>query len=191
VGNQSRVGQVVVDVVDLEGDIAMLKADVLATTPPLTQAELLLHGTPPEPRVALMLVGSKGRYVALSLDGGGGPLALEWALGERRGTMLGQDSPGGTVHLELEVDAEGSLRAYVGTGKDRRSVGEPLILGRDWQKHFGKVPRPAVGCIDGTCRVEGLSYSVKPAPPSATGSTVAELTPPPRPPSSKGGKRSR
>ncbi|WP_224242263.1 serine/threonine-protein kinase [Hyalangium gracile] len=181
--NQSRVGRAVADVVDMEGDIALLKADVLADGSPLTPTARLhtvLYGPPPDPQVALMLVGSTGRYVAFIQEGSGAPLRLEWALGERRGTMLGQASPTGVAHLEMEVDAEGVLRAFVGTGKDRRAVGEPLIIGRDWQKQFGEVPRSAVGCIEGTCRVEGLSYSVKQAPATATTSTVAELTP--RPP---------
>jgi hypothetical protein len=185
-GKYDRVhaGRAVADVVDLEGDVALLKADVLADGPPptlLVRLHTLLFGPPPDPHVAIMLVGTTGRYVALIQEGSGAPLMLEWALGERRGTMLGQDSPKGLVHLEIDVDAEGLLRAFVGSGKDRRAIGEPLVLGREWQRLFGEVPRPAVGCIEGTCRVEGLSYSVKQAPPSASSSPVAELTPAPRP----------
>lgn len=185
-GSYSTVhaGRAVADVVDMTGDVALLKADVLADGPPPTpmvRLHTLLFGPPPAPQVALMLAGTTGRYVALIQEGSGAPLALEWALGERRGTMLGQDSPKGPVHLEMEVDAEGLLRAYVGTGKDRRVIGEPLILGREWQKQFGEVPRSAVGCIEGTCRIEGLNYSVKQAPASASSPTVAELTPTPRP----------
>jgi eukaryotic-like serine/threonine-protein kinase len=185
--DRSRVhaGRAVADVVDMAGDVALLKADVLADGPPVTPAvrvRTLLFGRLPDPRVALMLVGTTGRYVALIQEGSGAPLSLEWALGERRGTMLGQASPTGPVHLELEVDAEGVLRAFMGTGKDRRAIGEPLLLGREWQKHFGEVPRSAVGCIEGTCRVEGLSYTVKQVPASgSSSSTVAELTPTPRP----------
>jgi hypothetical protein len=74
----------------------------------------------------------------------------------------------------MEVDAEGMLRAFVGTGKDRRSIGEPLVIGREWQKHFGEVPRSAVGCIEGTCRVEGFSYSVRQAPATPP-TAVAEV----------------
>jgi eukaryotic-like serine/threonine-protein kinase len=178
---QSRVGRAVADVVDMEGDIALLKADVLADGPPLTPAvrtRTLLYGPPPDPKVALLLVGSTGRYVALIQDGAGAPLALEWALGERRGSMLGQASPRGVAHLAMEVDAEGILRAFVGTGKDRRQIAEPLVIGKDWQKHFGEVPRSAVGCVEGTCRVEGFSYTIKRAPP-APPPTIAELTPKP------------
>jgi predicted Ser/Thr protein kinase len=185
VESQSRKGRAVVDVVELEGDVALLKADVLAHVPPLTPAmrvRTLIDGPQPEPQVALMLVGSLGRYVALIQDGAGAPLALEWALGERRGTMLGLASPLGTSHLEMEVSAEGVLRAFVGAGRDRRQIAEPLVIGANWQKHFGDAaPRPAVGCIEGSCRVEGFSYSIKRAPPPAPGSTVAELTGTPKP----------
>ncbi len=183
-GRQSRVGRAIADVVDMEGDIALLKADVLAEGPALTPAlrlQTLLYGPPPDPQVALMLVGTTGRYVALIHEGSGAPLRLEWAFGERRGTMLAQTSPAGLAHLEMEVDAEGTLRAFLGTGKDRRSIGEPLLIGRDWQKQFGEVPRSGVGCIEGTCRVEGFSYNVKRAP--ATPSTaLAEAAPHPLPP---------
>ncbi|HLL06538.1 MAG TPA: serine/threonine-protein kinase [Myxococcaceae bacterium] len=183
VESQSRKGRAVVDVVELGGDIALLKADVLAHVPPLTPAmrvRTLIDGPQPDPQVALMLVGSTGRYVALIQDGAGAPLALEWALGERRGTMLGQASPPGTTHLEMEVSAEGVLRAFVGTGRDRRQIAEPLVIGEEWQKHFGDAaPRPGVGCIEGSCRVEGFSYSIKRAPAQAPGSHMAELTPKP------------
>jgi predicted Ser/Thr protein kinase len=175
---QHRAGRAVVDVVDMEGDIALLKADVLAEGPPLTlglRLQKLLYGPPPDPQVALMLVGTTGRYVALIHEGSGAPLRLEWALGERRGTMLAQASPKGLTHLELEVDAEGMLRAFLGVGKDRRAIFEPLVMGREWQKHFGEVPRSAVGCIEGTCRVEGFSYSVKQAPVTPP-TTVADAT---------------
>jgi hypothetical protein len=147
--------------------------------------QTLLYGPPPDPQVALMLVGTTGRYVALIHEGSGAPLRLEWALGERRGTMLAQASPPGVTHLEIEVDADGMLRAFVGTGKDRRSIGEPLVIGRDWQKHFGEVPRSAVGCIEGTCRVEGFSYSIRQAPatpPTAVADVAVNRFPPPPPP---------
>ncbi|HVG57970.1 MAG TPA: serine/threonine-protein kinase [Hyalangium sp.] len=174
-----RVGRAIADVVDLEGDIALLKADVLAEGPPLTfgqRLQTLLYGPPPDPQVALMLVGTTGRYVALIHEGSGAPLRLEWALGERRGTMLAQASPSGVTHLEMEVDAEGMLRAFLGVGKDRRVIFEPLVIGREWQKHFGEVPRSAVGCIEGTCRVEGFSYGVKQAPATPSAATVADAT---------------
>jgi hypothetical protein len=182
--NLHRVGRAVADVVEMEGDIALLKADVHAEGPPLTPAlrlKSLLYGPPPDPQVALMLVGTTGRYVALIHESSGAPLRLEWALGERRGTMLAQASPPGVTHLEMEVDAEGMLRAFVGTGKDRRAIGEPLAIGQQWQKHFGEVPRSAVGCIEGTCRVEGFSYSVKhaPATPPTTLAEAAVHRPPP------------
>jgi predicted Ser/Thr protein kinase len=211
----SRVGQAMADVMEMGGDTALLKADVLADKPlptPSVKARTLLFGEPPDAQVALMLVGSTGRFVALVQEGSGAPLRLEWALGERRGTMLGQASPSGVAHLEMEVDGEGSLRAFVGTGTDRRPIGEPLVIGRDWQRHFGKPPRLAVGCIEGTCRVEGLSYSVRRsssvAPTAVAEAPVSRPTPvatkaPPKPappvkkpakasqPPPKGGKRPR
>lgn len=176
VESASRTGQAIADVVEMEGDTALLKADVLANKPeptPLVRARTFLFGEPPDAQAALMLVGSTHRFVAVVQEGSGAPLRLEWALGERRGTMLGQASPEGAAHLELEVDAEGMLRAFVGTGKDRRPIGEPLVLGREWQKQFGDRPRAAVGCIEGTCRMEGLSYSVRRAS-SASPTAVAE-----------------
>jgi eukaryotic-like serine/threonine-protein kinase len=214
VEGQSRVGRAVVDVVDMEGDLAVLKADVLAEPPPSTPSVRLrsvLYGPPPDAQAALMLVGSTGRYVALIQHGAGAPLALEWALGERRGTMLGLFSPTGKAHLEMEIDAEGVLRAFVGTGKDRRAIAEPLIIGPGWQRQLGDTPRPAVGCIEGTCRIEALSYSLRPAPASSATAVatpapvvprpapvsvkpVAKPAPPvkrpaPKPPPPKGGKR--
>ncbi|MBN1205337.1 MAG: protein kinase, partial [Myxococcaceae bacterium] len=183
---QSRTGRAVADVVDLEGDIATLKADVLAAPPPrtwLTRVKKLLLGPPPDPQVALLLVGSTGRYVALVQDGAGAPLALEWALGERRGTMLVQSSPDGLTHLSIQVNAEGVLTAFVGKDNEKRPIGEPLIIGRDWQKHFGEAPpRPAAGCIEGTCRVEGFSYVVKRAPPAAPPAVAEVARPQPAPP---------
>jgi hypothetical protein len=173
-----RVGRAIADVVDMEGDSALLKADVLAEGPPLTlglRLQTLLYGPPPDPQVALMLLGTTGRYVALIHEGSGAPLRLEWALGERRGTMLAQASPSGVTHLEMDVDAEGMLRAFVGVGKDRRVIFEPLVIGREWQKHFGEGPRAAVGCIEGTCRVEGFSYGVRESPATPP-TAVAEAT---------------
>jgi hypothetical protein len=179
-----RVGRAIADVVNLEGDIALLKADVLAEGPPLTfglRLQTLLYGPPPDPQVALMLVGTTGRYVALIHEGSGAPLRLEWALGERRGTMLAQASPPGVTHLEMEVDADGMLRAFLGVGKDRRVIFEPLVIGREWQKEFGEVPRSAVGCIEGTCRVESFSYGVRvaqAAPPQAVADATVNRTTP-------------
>src|SRR5262249_61759646 len=67
-----------------------------------------LFGISREPQSALILLGGPGRYVAVVVSGVGEPVAFEWALGERRGTMLGPPSPpGGSAHVELEVDRAG------------------------------------------------------------------------------------
>jgi hypothetical protein len=114
----------------------------------------------------MMLVGRPGRYVALIHHGDGAPLSVEWSLGERRGTMIGPiASPEGQAQLELSVDAEGVLQAFVGTGSDRRRIAEPLPLGPQWQEHFGEPPKPVFGCIEGTCQATGLRYHVRRAPP--------------------------
>ena len=120
-----------------------------------------------------------GRYVALVLSGEGTPLALEWALGERRGTMLGLPSPQGAARLELAVEEDGLLRAYVGEGKDRRTVGEPLNLGPEWTRQFGEPPAPAFGCIEGSCRAQRLTYALRRDPPPPPPAPVAVATPPP------------
>jgi hypothetical protein len=168
---QSRVGLARLDVVGMDGDIASLSARVRAEAPPLTwerRARAMALGPPPDPVAALLLLGSKGRYVALVHNGAGEPLRLEWALGERRGTMLGLASPEGEAALEIKVDADGILQAYVGRGKDQRAIAEPLNLGPGWMEHFGNEPVPAFGCIEGTCRAEGLTYIVRQAPPPGT-----------------------
>jgi eukaryotic-like serine/threonine-protein kinase len=168
VEGQSRVGLMKVDVPNMRGDQARFVARVNATGPePTTLSNLraLFQGPPPAPEAALLLLGSPGRYVALVYNGEGAPLRLEWNLGEKRGTMIGPDSPEGPVDLELEVDEEGVLIASVGSKEDRRPVAEPLHLGPHWQeKRFGDEPVPALGCIEGRCQAENFAYQVKPLP---------------------------
>ncbi|MBF5045140.1 serine/threonine protein kinase [Aggregicoccus sp. 17bor-14] len=186
VSGQSRVGLARVDVVDVDGRSARLSAVVSADGDApslLSRARAALLGPPPPARAALMLQGSAGRYVALVLSGeSAAPLRLEWALGERRGTMLGLPSPQGPARLELAVDDEGLLRAYVGAGQDRRAVGEPLNLGPEWTRQFGEPPAPALGCIEGGCRAEKLAYAVRrdppPAPAAAPAPVAAAAAPP-------------
>ncbi len=163
-----RVGLARVDVVDLEGKKARLQARVHVEPAELTLKDrfrALLYGQPPDTKAALLLLGSPGRYVALVHNGTGAPLELEWTLGERRGTMLGLASPKEGVELELTVDDLGVLRAFAGSGTNRRPLAEPIYLGTDWQKHFGQAPVPAFGCIEGKCRAESLTYSVQREPP--------------------------
>ena len=170
VEGQSRVGLMRVDVPNMRGDQARFVARVNARGPELTfgtRLKGLFYGPPPPPEAALLLLGSTGRYVALVYSGQGAPLRLEWNLGEKRGTMLGPDSPEGPVELELDVDEEGVLIASVGTKEDRRPVAEPLHLGPNWQdKRFGDEPVPALGCIEGICQAENFGYTVRPVPPA-------------------------
>ncbi len=177
--SQTRVGRARVDVVGLDGDIAVLSARVRADAPPDTwkrRAYHMLYGPSAQaPAAALLLQGSTGRYVALIHDGAGAPLRLEWALGERRGTMLGLASPEGEAALELRVDADGVMQGYLGKGKDQRAIGEPLNLGPGWMEHFGDAPVPAFGCIEGTCRAEGFLYTVRRAPPPGTTAPVPDI----------------
>ncbi|HEY1334011.1 MAG TPA: serine/threonine-protein kinase, partial [Myxococcaceae bacterium] len=86
------VGRLNLDLVDRDGISAQLIADVTATAAPSSfwggiREQLL--GVSREPQSALVLLGSPGRYVAVIVSGAGEPVAFEWALGERRGTMLG------------------------------------------------------------------------------------------------------
>jgi hypothetical protein len=181
VDGDERRGRAVLDKTDLDGDIAQLSARVRAEKPPETRERYvkdMLFAPRPPPQAALLLVGSTGRYVALVQDGAGAPLRLEWTLGERRGAMLGMPSPEGEAVLELKVNAEGELRAFVGKGKDQRPITEPLNLGPGWMKHFGDTPRPGFGCIEGTCRAEGFTYTVAKEPPASAPQVTAPRPPP-------------
>jgi serine/threonine protein kinase len=166
---EGSVGRLNLDLVDRDGISAQLVADVTATAPAPSfwggvRAQLL--GTSREPQSALVLVGSAGRYVAVVVSGTGDPVAFEWALGERRGTMLGPPSPpGGVAHVKLEVDRAGQLQAFVGTDVDQRPVGEPLYLGTDWRNSFGAPPTPALGCVDGECTFRQVGYEIGREPP--------------------------
>ncbi len=189
VEGQSRVGLAKVDVTSLEGNTARLSAKVTADGPEFTleeQARAMVYGPPPDPEGALLLLGSTGRYVILVHNGVGEPLRLEWALGERRGTMLGQHAPKSAVDLELEVNEEGVLTASIGRGPDKRTIAEPLHLGEDWRALFDtKMPKAAFGCIEGSCRAESLTFQVKRVTPPQTPSgapvaAVREQTPAPK-----------
>ena len=163
------VGRLNLDLVDRDGISAQLIADVTASAPPssfLAGIREQLLGVSREPQSALVLLGSPGRYVAVIVSGAGEPVAFEWALGERRGTMLGPPSPpGGAAHVKLEVDRAGQLQAFVGTDIDQRPVGEPLFLGTDWRNSFGAPPTPALGCIDGECTFRQVGYEIGREPP--------------------------
>ena len=167
-----RTGLMRVDVQGMRGDTARFSArvDAQALEPGLgARLRALVHGPPPDPETALLLMGSTGRYVALVYNGAGAPLRLEWNLGEKRGTMLGVESPPGPVELELEVDDEGVLVARLRGNDERRPIAEPLHLGAGWQRRFGAEPLPALGCIEGMCQAENFTYQVSvlaPRPPT-------------------------
>jgi hypothetical protein len=174
VDDPSSVGRVIVNEVGREGDIATLSASLRAEPSPptlLRRALALWNGPPRATQAAVVLEGSPGHYVALIHNSAGEPLRLEWALGDRQGTMLGTEAPEGEALLELRVDAEGVLQAFLGKGKGQRPIAEPLHLGPNWMQHFGEeLPMPAVGCIEGTCAISSLTYTVRraPSPPGTT-----------------------
>src|ERR687892_102310 len=168
------------DVIDLEGISASAEAEVTVQRPDnaLTAvARWLLYGPGVAARGTVMLIGTPGRYASVSVSTDGETVALEYALGERRGVMLGGASPeGGRARLSVAVDEEGALRADVGDGGDRRAVGEPVYLGRDWRKHFGGEVRPAFGCLDGTCHFRRVRQLVTVAPPPPAVVTTSPAT---------------
>ena len=181
------------DVIDLEGVSVSVSADVSAERADRGLAGLVrqvVYGEAPAGRATLMLLGTTGRYASVSLSSSGDAVAFEYALGERRGVMLGAPSPeSGRAPLSVVVDEEGALRAFIGEGGDRRAVGEPVYLGRDWRKHFGGEVRPALGCLDGTCQfrrvrqqVTGPQPVAMAPPPTPEPETVAQAAPPPAKP---------
>lgn len=170
---RTHVGRAMLDVAEHEG--VQLDFSSQTTTEPTVGwvrglYRRLLYGTQPEPRSALVLYGTAGRYVAIVLSGSGEPVTFEWALGERRGAMLGPPSPrDGTAHLELSIDRLGEMRAFATLGRDKRAVGEPVSLGRGWRKYFGKMPIPSLVCIEGSCEFNRISYELlEPPPPSSS-----------------------
>ncbi|QAT82704.1 serine/threonine protein kinase [Corallococcus coralloides] len=183
---KTRAGRARVDVVEMVGGVARLTAHVRAEAPPVTwqrRLKELWNGPPPEPVASLGLMGRAGRYVTIVHHGARMPLSLEWSLGERSGAMLGLDAPENELRLELFVTEDGVMQAFVGQGKDQRPIAEPLSLGPDWQAQFGEAPAPVIGCIEGTCTVEGLTYTVdKPSPVTESPSTPVVVVPqqPPR-----------
>ncbi|MGQ0508368.1 MAG: serine/threonine-protein kinase [Myxococcaceae bacterium] len=148
-----------------QGEAITFEADVL-TRPQHTgffgTLKSLISGHSPDAQTALLLMGDPGRYVAIVLTGPAGAAALEWALGEKRGTTLGANSgrEGTPTHVELLIDRDGELRAFAGSDKDRRQVGEPVSLGTDWRAHFGRTPRAAIGCLDGDCQFTRVQLAV-------------------------------
>ncbi|MBI5545563.1 MAG: protein kinase [Deltaproteobacteria bacterium] len=162
------------EVAGLEGETARVSAvlELPRAAPPSLAGTLRtwVAGEPPEPRAALALLGTGERYAAIVVYGKG-RIALEWSLGQRQGVMMGPAMPGPQARLELEVDREGEMRAFV--GDKRQAIGEPLRLGLDWKAALGDYPKPAMACLDAVCGFQQLTFE-------------ALVTPPPEPLSSPG-----
>jgi hypothetical protein len=182
------VGRVAPDLDDFEGVSADLSVDVSTQVPEsgaLSKARQLVTSESPNPTSTLMLLGSPGRFVALSVFGTAAEARFEWSLADNKphSWMAGPKTSGNT-HLELALERSGDVRAYVGAGKDRRLIGEALGLGSGWKHLFGGMPRPAVGCIEGTCAFNHFSYRVErerapePLPVSSHEPTKVAKTPP-------------
>ncbi len=154
------------DLIDVEATSVQVSAEVSAVRGEVNlyqRARMALLGLEHDPRAVLMFEGLEGRFVALVLPSTpASPMTLEWALGTRRGTMIEPVAPpAGPLRLELAVDAKGELRAFMGAGKDRRQVGEPLALGSEWVNQFGRTPTPAFGCVEGTCEFRQVRYELQ------------------------------
>jgi len=166
--NDNPVGRAVPDLTDIEGRTVRAEAEVEAEALAgsiWARAKRFVLGEENHPRAALLLAGTPGRYAAVVLSSRGDPVSFEWALGERRGLTLGSfNAPDDGMRLELSVDAAGELRAYAGSGKDRRPIGEPVALGSNWHKFFGDMPISTLGCVEGTCRFRNIRYEVEREP---------------------------
>ncbi|HYV48734.1 MAG TPA: serine/threonine-protein kinase [Myxococcaceae bacterium] len=218
-GTKSSVGRASLDseVDGVQLDLSAEASTQVATGGVMGLVKRVVLGAQSEPRSAVALYGSPGRYVALVVSGAGEPVALEIALGDQKHfTTLGPPSPkDGTAHLELSIDRKGELLAFATLGRDKRAVGQPVSLGPGWKKLFGKAPAPSLTCIEGGCEFRKISYEIlrePTAPPSpplasvdppkppevkpASGTTKPPLTPPkktnpkPPPPKKGGGKKS-
>ncbi len=199
-GTQSATGRAAMDVSDLEGSQLSLSADVstqVASGGMVGLAKKVVLGAQPEPRSAVALYGGPGRYAAVVVSGAGEPVVFEYALGsEKRAAVSGPPSPkDGAAHLELSIDRAGEMRAFVTWGKDRRAVGEPVSLGKEWRKYFGKMPVASLVCIEGGCEFKKVAYAVLRDPPPAPPAPPVAVEPPKPPPppkvsgSSKTGKK--
>ncbi len=129
----TRTGRAVLDV-ELKGDGMSFSAEAFTQESKRSWFDpirALFTGPRPNARSALMLVGEPGRYVALIIPGNGDPPSLEWALGEKRGSMSAPLVTGGaTTFLELKIDpSTGELAALVGKGRDQRLLADSVTLG--------------------------------------------------------------
>jgi len=168
----TRAGRAVLDTMEGPAESVVIRAVAQATGPTDDtlgdRVMLVLRGPRRPAHAAVLLMGDPGRYVALLVAEDSREATITWALGQRRGEMR---APIGTSvqtaqQLELSIDAEGNVQAYLGEGKNRRAVGEPLALGGEWIRMFGRLPQPAVGCLEGRCTFNDTSFTVRrPAPP--------------------------
>ena len=182
-----RAGRVVLDTSEVPAEAlewsAVAQTQSAVEDGAWEQVQRLLRGPREPSRAALMLMGDPGRYVALVVAEDEREATISWALGQRRGRMrapvgLSASEP---LQLSLDVDERGELRAHLGEGKNRRAVGEPLQLGERWTRHFGRLPQPAVGCLEGTCRFANARFAVRrPAPPPVEQPVVTAPPPAPR-----------
>jgi eukaryotic-like serine/threonine-protein kinase len=166
---QAEEGRAQLDIVDKDGIAALFTAEVTVEPRSLTTWQMLrdtILGQSRQPQAALILLGTPGRYVAAMLSGDGSPVTFEWALGERRGIMLGPPSPtDGKANMRLLVDRAGQLTAFFGTEGEQTPIGAPLYLGTDWKRHFGAPPAPQLGCIDAQCAFRQVGYEIGREPP--------------------------
>jgi len=188
-GTKSSVGRASLDSTEIEGlqiDLSAEASTQVATGGMLGLVKKVALGAQPEPRTAVALYGSQGRYVALVVSGAGEPVALEVALGEKRFTTLGPASPkDGTAHLELSIDRKGELLAFATLGRDKRAVGQPVSLGPGWKKFFGKMPVATLACIEGGCEFRKISYEILREAPVAPPSPPVASVDTPKPPEVK------
>lgn len=163
----ARVGRARLDLTEQGADSVELRARLGARAGELglwTRLRAWARGEQLRPRAAVVLQGTPGRYVAVILDGSGGPARLEWAFGERRGAMTGSQAVA-RAEVELEVERDGTVRAFLTSGPDRRQLAEPIALGSGWRKYFGRTPVPEVACLDGACELSELQYLARRDPP--------------------------
>jgi eukaryotic-like serine/threonine-protein kinase len=175
---EGEVGRAQLDIVDKDGIAGLFTAEVSVAPRPLSTWTVLrdaVLGRHRNPEAALVLAGTPGRYVAAVLSGDGSPVSFEWALGERRGTMLGPASPAdGKALMRLVVDRAGQLTAFFGADGEQHPIGAPLYLGTDWKKHFGAAPAPQLGCIDAVCTFRQVGYEIGREPPDVPEPMVLE-----------------
>lgn len=173
------VGRAMIDLTEQEGQQVDLEAQ-LSTGPAKlgrwARLRAWAKGARARPRTALILLGTPGRYAAVVLEENA-PARLVWAFGERRGEMIGPVSAARTK-VELQVDRAGELRAFLSSGQDRRQLAEPVSLGADWQRFFGRTPTPELACLEGACEIVGLRYALHrdpPPPPPAPAESELEV----------------